>query len=147
MKATCLLLPAFLLLSPSTFGQDDWQHCKPQGNFSFQELKNAVHRMTAEGMFLGFDEKAVNRSGDLASLALLQTLSDTEMTSPATLKLVLGVIREGFACPSRCVAVPSDRQPRITMLLLEHLHNNTSGKAQSDVEETKEFVLQHASGE
>lgn len=147
MKATCLLLPAILLLSLAAFGQDDWQHFKPQGNFSFQELKDAVHRITADQIYDGWDEKKLVRAGDLVSLAILQTVSDSQMTAPATLKGLLYIIRQGFFCPSRCVAVPSDRQPKITMLLLEHLHNNTSGNAQSDVDETREFVLQHASGE
>ena len=140
-----LLLPAVFLIAVSAFGQEDWQHYRTDSSPAFVEVKEAVHRMTSEGMFMSWDEKRLNRAGDLVSLALLQTLSDSEMTAPTTLKLVLAVIREGFACPSRCVVVPSDRQPKITMLLLEHLHNNTSGKAQSDVDETKRLVLQQTS--
>jgi hypothetical protein len=63
------------------------------------------------------------------------------MTSPQTLEEVLLILREAYACSSRCVTSPDDRQPRIALLLLEHLHNNTSGKMQSSIDETKEFIM------
>jgi hypothetical protein len=66
------------------------------------------------------------------------------MTSPQTLGEVLYVHHEAFACPSRCVTAPTDRQPRITLLLLEHLQNKSSGKMKSEIEETKEFILEHS---
>jgi hypothetical protein len=71
-------------------------------------------------------------------------LPDNQMNSRQTLGEVLLVLHEAFACPSRCVTAPSDRQPRITLLLLEHLQNKSSGKMQSEIEETKEFILEHS---
>jgi hypothetical protein len=56
----------------------------------------------------------------------------------------VGAIIEAFACPSRCDTAPSDRQPRITLLLLEHLQNKSSGKMRSEIEETKGFILEHS---
>jgi hypothetical protein len=64
------------------------------------------------------------------------------MTSPQTLEEVLLILREAYACPARCVAPSSDRQPRVGLLLLEHLHNHTSGKMQSSVDETNEYIMQ-----
>jgi hypothetical protein len=141
MKARSFPLLATLTLTIAASAQD-WQHCKPEGSYSFAEVKDAVRRVTTTHTISGWDVKTFNRSGDLVPLAIVQTLSDTEMTSPQTLELVLLILRDAYACSSRCVTSPGDRQPRIALLLLEHLHNNTSGKMQSSVDETKEFIVQ-----
>jgi hypothetical protein len=47
------------------------------------------------------------------------------MTSPDTLKVVLSILRTALTCPHRCVRAIGDQQPRVTLLLLERLHNNT----------------------
>lgn len=125
----------------------DWQDCKPKGDYSFNDVKGAVRRVTSSEMYSGWDEKIFNRSGDLAAVAVLKTLDDTEMASPENAKWVLFVIRDAFACPQRCVQVIDDRRPRMTLLLLEHLNDITRGKMQSDIEEVKHFVLQQASEE
>lgn len=56
------------------------------------------------------------------------------------------MLRTAFACPHRCVSAIGDRQPRVTLLLLEHLHKSTRGKMQSNIDETKKFILQQAAG-
>jgi hypothetical protein len=147
MKAGSFLPIAVLALTIAASAQD-WQNCKPDGSHSFAELKDSVLRVTSTHGYTGLDEKMFNRSGDLVPLAIVQTLDDREMTSPQTLEEVLMILREAYACPARCVATSSDRQPRVALLLLEHLHNNTSGKMQSSVDETKEYIMQHGhSGE
>ena len=145
MKTGRFLPLAILLVALVAPGQD-WQDCKPNGSYSFAEVKASVHRITASHIYTSFDEKALNRSGDLASVAILQTLSDSEITSPEALKDVLLILREAFACPHRCVSADGDKQPRVTLLLLEHLHKSTRGKMQSDIDETKKFILQQARG-
>jgi hypothetical protein len=120
------------------------QDSKPEGSASYAQLKNSIRRFTTSHEYSGWDEKDWNRSGDLASAAIVQSLPDNQMTSPQTLREVLLVLREAFACPSRCVMAPSARQPRITLLLLEHLQNKSSGKTQSEIEETKEFILERS---
>jgi hypothetical protein len=136
------LLSAVILLFcvPIASAQD----CKPDGSASFAQLKNSIWRFTTSHGYSGRDEKDWNQSGDLASVAIVQSLPGNQMTSPQTLREVLYVLHEAFACPSRCVTAPSDRQPRITLLLLEHLQNKSSGKMQSEIEETKEFILEHS---
>lgn len=138
-----LLLVAMLPATISASAQD-WQHCKTDGSYSFTEVKDTVRRVTTSHIVTSWDDKAFNRSGDLVSLAIVQTLTDKEMTSPRTLQEVLSIIREAFACPARCVTAPSDRQPAITLLLLEHLHNSTSGEMQSKIDEMKKVILQKA---
>jgi hypothetical protein len=82
----------------------------------------------------------------MTSVAILQSVNDHEMTAPQTLKDVLSIIRFAFACPSRCVVVPDDRKPRITLLLLKELHNHTRGPSQLAVDDMTKFVLRHAQG-
>src|ERR1700736_4053533 len=117
MKTFHTLLPTVLLVALVASGQD-WQDCKSDSSYSFKEVKDSVHRVTTSRMYTGSDEKTFIRSGDLVSVAILQTLTDSEMTSPETLNFVLLILRDAFACPNRCVSVVGDRQPRIALLLL-----------------------------
>jgi len=137
--SVCLLFLA--IASPA----QDWQECKPKGDYSFNELKAAVRRVTSSGMYSGWDEKIFNRSGDLAAVAVLKMLDDGEMTSTESVKWVLMVVREAFACPQKCVQVADDRRPRVSLLLLEHLNEINRRKMRSDIEEVKEFILQQTS--
>jgi len=141
MKAGSFLLLAILTLTVATSAQD-WQHCKTVSSYSFAEVKDSVHRVTTSHLIEGLDDKTFNRSGDLVPLAIVQTLSDKEMTSPQTLEWVLLILRDAYACSSRCVPPSGDSQPRIALLLLEHLHNKTSGKMRSSIDKTKEFIMQ-----
>ena len=122
----------------------DWQACKPQGDYSFNDVKAAIHRVMSSGVWTGWDEKTFNRSGDLVAVAVLKTLDDSEMASSDHVKDVLEIIRSAFSCPDRCVKVSDDRRPRMTLLLLEHLNEITAGKMRTDIEEVKQFVLQQA---
>lgn len=120
----------------------NWQARKPDGDYSFNDVKAAVHRVTSSRMHTSWDEKTFNRSGDLVAVAVLKTLDDSEMASSEKAKFVLLILREAFACPERCVRVTDDRRPRMTLLLLEHLNEVTRGNVQADIEEAKQFVLQ-----
>jgi hypothetical protein len=134
-----------VLFGALTAPAQDWQACKPEGDYSFNDVKAAVHRMTSSRMYSSWDEKMFNRSGDLVAVAVLKTLDDTEMESSEHAKDVLIILRSAFACPHYCVKVTDDRRPRMTLLLLEHLNEITRGKMQADIEEAKQFILQQAS--
>ena len=123
----------------------DWQACKPEGDYSFNDVKAAVHRVMSSQPYSSWDEKIFNRSGDLVAVAVLKALDDTEMASSEHAKNVLLILRSAFACPDYCVKVTDDRRPRMTLLLLEHLNETTGGKMQTDIEEAKHFILQQAS--
>ena len=135
----------FVLLGSLAAPAQDWQACKPTGDFSFNDVKAAIHRVTRSGMYTGWDEKTFYRSGDLVAVAVLKTMDDSEMASPENAKWVLLIIRSAFACPQYCIKVTDDRRPRITLLLLEHLDEITGGKMKADIEEAKHFILQQAS--
>ena len=135
----------FVFLGTLTAPAQDWQACAPDGDYSFNDLKSAVHRVTSSGMYSGWDEKVFNRSGDLVAVAVLKTLDDTEMASSECARQVLMMLRSAFECPQRCIKVTDDRRPRVTLLLLEHLSEITRGQMQADIEKAKQFVLQQAS--
>ncbi|MGP0017961.1 MAG: hypothetical protein ACLPHP_05290 [Candidatus Sulfotelmatobacter sp.] len=140
MRTAFLLVAAILFVTLSTSGQD-WQHCQSDGAGTFQQVKDSVHRVTTMHGYSGWDEKSFNRFGDMVSVAILQSFNDVEMTVPQTQRDVILIIRFAFACPSTCIVVPDDRKPRVTLLLLEQLHNHTRGPDQLAVDDTKGFVL------
>src|SRR5215475_10681371 len=139
MRVHWLLM--FVLMGSFTAPAQDWQSCKPEGDFSFNDVKAAVHRVMSSRMYSGWDEKTFNRSGDLVAVAVLKTLDDSEMASPEHANSVLVIVRMAFDCPQYCVKVMDDRRPRMTLLLLEHLNEITLGKMQAHIEETKQFIL------
>jgi hypothetical protein len=143
MRGRCLLMLVFLgtLTAPA----QDWQVCKPEGGYSFNDVKAAVHRLTSSGTYSGWDEKTFNRSGDIVAVAVLKTMDDSEMESSEHAREVLLILRSAFACPNYCVKVTDDRRPRITLLLLEHLNEITRGTMQADIEDAEQFISQHAS--
>jgi hypothetical protein len=143
MRVHCLLVFVFLLRL--TAPAQDWQACKPEGDYSFNDVKAAVHSVTSSRMYSGWDEKTFSRSGDLVAVAILKTLDDSEMASPESAKFVLLILRMAFYCPQYCVKVTDDRRPRMTLLLLAHLNEITRGKMQTEIEEAKHFILQQAS--
>ncbi len=142
MRVHCLFVCVVFLALASP--AQDWQDCKPKGDYSFNDVKAAVHRVTSSAMYSGWDEKTFNRSGDLVAVAVLKSIDDSEMASPESAKWVLLIVRAAFACPQYCVKVIDDRRPRITLLLLEHLNEITHGKMQADIKEVKQFILEQS---
>lgn len=143
MRIRCLFVCiAFLSLAVSA---QDWQSCKPEGDYSFNDVKAAVHRVTSSQGYSGWDVKTFNRSGDLVAVAVLKTLDDSDMASTEHATSVLLILRMAFDCPQYCVKVMDDRRPRMTLLLLEHLNEITGGKMKPEIEEAKLYVLQQAS--
>lgn len=142
MKTGRLLSLVIVLGAIVASGQD----CKPDNPTSLANAKDSVRRaMTMHG-YTGWDDKVFSRAGDMAAVAIVQTLSESEIASPDTMKLVLTILRLAFGCPSRCVTAPSDRQPKVTMLLIERLQNTVSGRMLPQIDETRDFILQQTRG-
>ena len=143
MRRRYLLVFVVLL----TFGAlaQDWEACKPDDDYSFNDVKAAVHRITSSRMYSGWDEKTFARSGDLVAVAVLKTLDDSDMASLENARFVLLILRNAFDCPQNCVKVTDDRRPRMTLLLLEHLNEIAHREITTEVEEARRFVLQQTS--
>ncbi len=136
-----------IALVPLVPAVQDWQDCKPDGSYSFTDLKQSVRRVVTSGAEYGWDDKVFSRSGDLASVAVLQNFDDKEMTAPGALEGVLLVLRTAFTCPHRCVNANGDQQPRVTLLLLDHLRKVASPAMRSKIDEVEKFVAEQARGE
>jgi hypothetical protein len=117
------------------------QNCPVDGEYSFTDVKSSVLRFTTEHAYTGHYSKIWSRSGDMAALAIVKTVPDAQMTSPNTVREILLILREAWACP-RCARSPDDQQPNVTALLLEHLEGNTSGPIQSEITKTRTFILE-----
>jgi hypothetical protein len=74
------------------------------------------------------DSPGLNQFGDRVSIALLKIYSREELSQPENASLCLAAIRTAFENKSS-VLEPSDREPRITLFLLDYLQENQ----QSDV--------------
>ena len=57
------------------------------------------------------------------------------------MRTVLLLVCVSFWCLDRCVQSSDDTEPRVTLLLLEHLREQGSPDTQSDIEEVQTFVL------
>ena len=137
MKTTCLLYLVVVFGVIVASGQD----CRPDNSTSLANAKDSVRRAMTMNGYTGWDDKVFSRAGDMAAVAIMQTLSKSEITSPDTMKLVLNILRVAFSCPSHCVTAPSDRQPNVTMLLIEHLKNTDSGRTLPEINEVRDFIL------
>jgi hypothetical protein len=138
MRLLHLCFLVFLFGAIAVSGQDS----KPDDFVMFDRVKDAVRRTILESTETGWDLKILGRSGDLVAIAIVKTIPESELLSPSKLKWVLGVLREAFGCPSRCVESPGNRQPSVTLLLLEHLRNHAMAKSQSEIDKTTEFIVQ-----
>jgi len=119
------------------------QESTSQDYAAFAQVKQAIQAMVRKGQYTGFDEKQLNRAGDLAAVVILKTFSDTDLENPEILRSVLLVVRQAWVCPARCVS-GGNRQPRITLLLLDRLRGSSKGKLKSEVERTTRYVVQQA---
>jgi hypothetical protein len=118
--------------------------CKPDDFSPLDNLKETVHRVVEAGTITGSDDKLLSRSGDMAALAVVKALPDAELTTPDNIARVLDVVHLSFSCLDRCVESCSDRQPRLTLLLLDHLHQHSTGRLRARVEDTRKFVLRES---
>lgn len=138
MKAACLAVLTLLVGAIVVSGQDSAK----SGEYDFPQLKDSVRRITTQHIYSGWDEKAFNRSGDMVAVAIVKTIPESDLTSPTTVKDILAILHAAFACPSRCIAAPDNRQPSVTMLLLEHLRIGANAPIQSEIDQTKDFITQ-----
>jgi hypothetical protein len=104
-------------------------------------LTEMARRVIETGAYTGWDEKAFERAGDLGSIAIVRALPQDGSVNPVQMRSVLLLVRESFSCLDRCVQSSDDKEPRVTLLLLEHLREHGPPDTRSDVEEVQTFVL------
>ena len=101
-------------------------------------------RMRSGGMNVihGFTQKRLARLGDAVGIALLKILSIQQMQNSQTVKDLLPIVRDAFDHPE-LISVDSDKNPKVTVFLLDYLiHNVSDTQTRQDIEETIAFVKQ-----
>jgi hypothetical protein len=106
-------------------------------------LTEMARRVIESGAYTGWDEKAFVRAGDLGSVAIVRALPEDSPMSPMQIRSVLLLVRTSFECLDVCVQSADDKEPRVTLLLLEHLREHGSPDTQFDteIEEVQTFVM------
>lgn len=132
-----LITIALALAAIGAYGQD----CKPDDAASLARVRQAIRTITKQQIYTSFDDKALSRAGDTAAIAIVKELSDGELNDPKNTKSILSILHIAFGC-RYCVTTPADKEPRFTTLLLEHLQANASAGMRSEIEKTREFILQ-----
>jgi hypothetical protein len=138
MRLLHLSFLVFLFGAVAVSGGDS----KPNDFAEFNQVKDAVRRVILENIEMGWDDKILGRSGDLVAIAIVKTIPESELSSPSKIGGILGILHDAFGCPSRCVESLSNRQPNVTMLLLEHLRNHAMATSQAEIDKTREFIVQ-----
>jgi hypothetical protein len=100
--------------------------------------------LSLHGVSLSFTEKAVNRLGDRAAVALIRILADTPPAQPEQVTAILSLLHDAFAAPGM-ISDDADLQPKATLFLLECLRHLPSAQSLGvQVKQTKAFVLASA---
>jgi hypothetical protein len=119
----CLLPVMFLLVAHATFAQE----CSNGDFVSFHEVKSAVLRLLSYPTYTSSDERALNRAGDMAALAVIRSVSIEYLNSPEKVRQALLVLNLAFAAPQLIAAGP-DRRPTGALLLLDYLSTTKYGR-------------------
>ncbi len=140
MRSYVLAL-AFAMLSIGVHGQD----CKSDDFAPFSDVKGAVSRLLSFPGHTDFDEKILNRSGDLAAVAIIKSISTAEIDSPEKIRQILLILRMSFEAPQVIVACDY-RRPTATMILLDRLQcSKDAAQFQTEIENTKAEVQDNGS--
>jgi hypothetical protein len=134
---TYILTLAFATLSIGAVGQN----CTQRDLVSFDDVKGAVSRVLCFPGYTGFDEKILNRSGDLAAMTVTKSVTVQEMKSPEKARQILLILHLAFAAPE-LVADSCNRTPTVALLLLDELEHTDYGR-QPNVIENARFEIQH----
>jgi hypothetical protein len=144
MKIAAALMLTSLAFVRAASAQD----CKSDDFSSFSNVKNSVQSWMAspKGMIVldSFREKAIQRSGDSAAVAIAKVVSDADLQSPTTMTRVLFILRMAFSA-HQIIEVCSDRDPRMTMILLEYLRHFQEGRFEAEIEKAKSLILEGSS--
>jgi len=110
---------------------------------SFTETKAAVLRVLSYPSYTDSDEKILNRSGDMAAIAIIRSISMQDLESPEKTRQIVLILNMAFAAP-QLIATSEDRQPTATVLLLDELSKTNYGRAYVDEIENVRKEIQHS---
>jgi len=95
MKRAQVLSVVVVALSIAAVGQD----CTSNDFAEFSEVQGTVLRLLSWPGYTGFDEKTLNRSGDLAAVAVMRNVSVEAMDTPQNARQILLILEFAFEAP------------------------------------------------
>jgi hypothetical protein len=128
------------MLSAAAFGQN----CSQDEFASFPRVKAAVSRILSSPAYTGSDEKILNRSGDLAAMAIIRTLAVQELTSPEKGRQILVILHMAFEAPS-LIEGCDNRTPTAALLLLDQLQRTELGQSPNAIDNVRGEIQHNAS--
>lgn len=132
-----ILIIAFATVSVTALAQD----CS-RGEFTaFSDVECAVSRLLSLPGYTAWDERILNKSGDLAAAAVMKSVPAQEMTSPEKRRQVLLILHLAFEAP-QLIVKSSNRTPTAAMLLLGKLER-TEFDWQPTAINNARFEIQH----
>ena len=136
-----LLLVTFILLAGTALAQE----CSNEDFASFCETKAAVLRVLSYPSYTGWDERVLNRAGDMAALAVMRSVSMEDLNSPEKARQTLLILNLAFAAP-QFIAANTDRRPTAAMLLLDHLNKSSYDREHvNEIANTRYEILHNTS--
>jgi len=134
-----LMLTLVLMLSSQAALAAD---CEPGDLSSFNEVQRTVGRVLSFHGYSGWDEKALIRAGDLAAIAVMKTVTVSEMASPERTRDILLVLQMAFEAP-QLISGACNKIPTATLVLLDELERTDYGR-QPNVIANVRFEVEHA---
>jgi hypothetical protein len=134
-----LLLVTFILLAGTALAQE----CSNEDFALFCETKAAVLRVLSYPGYTGWDEKVLNRAGDMAAFAVMRSVSMEDLNSPEKARQTLLILHLAFAAP-QLIAAKTDRRPTAAMLLLSHLSKSNYDREHVNEIENTRLEIQHS---
>jgi hypothetical protein len=87
-----------------------------------------------------WSQKRLVLLGDRMSIAIVKILDEQDLKNPGNVSSFLPLIRTSFSNP-QFVSIESDKEPKVTFLLLQYLRQNVEdAQVQQEIEQTIEFV-------
>jgi hypothetical protein len=132
----CFAIP---LLALPSHGQEE------QDPYSIATVRFEIRMRSGEGgVRHSFSQRQLVRLGDGISIALTKILDEQQMLDPETLGAILPMIREAFSQPE-LIVIKANRQPQITLLLLDHIRQKASeARVRDQIDGTIAFVKKHS---
>jgi len=137
MRAHVLSI-AVTALSIAAVGQD----CTSKDFAEFSEVQSTVVRLLSSPGYTGFDEKTLNRSGDLAAVAIMRNVSIEAMDTPQNMRQILLILRLAFETPN--LITECNRNPTAAVMLLDRLQSSKN-VSQNELDNTGFLVKHNAS--
>lgn len=146
-RLTLLLIQVRERTPTATATSNFQQHCASFTSSSFSNVSSAIDSVMSQpkGLLVNdsFAEKAIERSGDSSAVAIAKQVPDADLAVPYKMTRVLYILRSAFEYPD-VIQACSDMQPRVTLLLLEHLKLLQKGEFESEIEKTKSLIMTSA---